>query len=360
MTVRDTAKDRAKDTGRNNVRNTAADPKAATPGPRAAGLKVLFLGGAGMIGSAAAAEAAAGGAEVTVVTRNEPARPVAEGVRSLRADVRDTEALRAVLGREDFDAVVNWVGFTPDDVRGHPELFDGRTGQYVFISTCSVFGRPVPHLPVTESSPRRQPVFGYARDKIGCELLLEDAHRTAGFPVTIVRPFHTYDRTVIPVLAGWTAIERMRTGRPVVVHGDGTSLWSLTHADDFARAFVPLLGNDHAVGESVNVVSGDILTWDQIHLTLGAAAGVRRPVLRHRSSESIAVHVPGWDEVLEHDFRHSMLFDTSKLRALVPGWAPRVSFAQGAREALAHHDAHPALRRVDGDLDRAFDALLEG
>lgn len=322
-------------------------------------MRVLFLGGAGMIGSAAAARAAASGFDVTIVTRSEPARAVAAGVRQLRADVRDPAALRAVLGDEEFDSVVNWVGFTPDDVRAHPGLFTGRTGQYVFISTCSVFGRPVPNLPITESSPRRQPVFGYARDKIACELLLEVAHRSSDFPLTIVRPFHTYDRTVIPVLAGWTAIERMRADRPVVVHGDGTSLWSLTHARDFARAFVALLGLDHAVGESVNVVSGDILTWDQIHLTLATAAGVREPVLRHRASESIAVQVPGWGEVLEHDFRHSMLFDTSKLRSLVPGFAPEVSFSQGAREVLAHYDAHPELRSVDEKLDRAFDALLE-
>jgi nucleoside-diphosphate-sugar epimerase len=325
-------------------------------------MRVLFLGGAGMIGSAAAAEAAARGVDVTIVTRSEPTRAVAPGVRALRADVRDAARLRDALGRSpgggEFDAVVNWVGFTPDDVRDHPALFAGSTGQYVFISTCSVFARPVPRLPVTESSPRRQPVFGYARDKIACELFLEDAYRSADFPLTIVRPGHTYDRTEIPLLSGWTAIERMRAGRPVVVHGDGTSLWSLTHARDFARAFVPLLGNGQAVGESVNVVSGDILTWDQIHLTLAAAAGVRAPVLRHRASESIAEHVPGWRDVLEHDFRHSMLFDTTKLRTLVPGFAPRVSFAEGAREAIAYHDADPASRVVDHDLDRAFDALL--
>jgi nucleoside-diphosphate-sugar epimerase len=323
-------------------------------------MRALVLGGAGMIGSAAAAQAVASGADVTIVTRSAPSRPVADGVRQLRADVRDPDALKAALGDEEFDAVVNWVGFTPDDVSAHPGLFTGRTGQYVFISTCSVFGRPVPNLPITESSPRRQPVFGYARDKIACELLLEDAYRSAGFPLTIVRPFHTYDATVIPVLAGWTAIDRMRAGRPVVVHGDGTSLWSLTHSRDFARAFTPLLGLDHAVGESVNVVSGDILTWDQIHLTLAGAAGVREPLLRHRSSESIAEHVPGWGEVLEHDFRHSMLFDTSKLRALVPGFAPQVSFAEGARQSLAHYDAHPELKSVDQELSRAFDALLEG
>ncbi|WP_405578865.1 NAD-dependent epimerase/dehydratase family protein [Streptomyces sp. NBC_01190] len=321
-------------------------------------MRVLFLGGAGMIGSTAAAEAAARGHDVTVVTRSAPARPLADGVRPLRADVRDPAALRTALGGEEFDAVVNWVGYTPDDVREHAALFGGRTGQYVFISTCSVFARPVPSLPITESSPRRQPVFGYARDKVACELFLEDAYRTGDFPLTIARPSHVYDRTVIPVLAGWTAIDRMRAGRPVVVHGDGTSLWSLTHARDFARAFVPLLGLDHAVGESVNVTSGDILTWDQIHLTLAAAAGVRAPLLRHRASESIAEQVPGWAEVLEHDFRHTMLFDTSKLRALVPGFAPEVSFAEGAREVLAHYDAHPELRSVDEDLSRAFDALL--
>ncbi|HEX4789822.1 MAG TPA: NAD-dependent epimerase/dehydratase family protein [Actinospica sp.] len=320
--------------------------------------KILFLGGAGMIGSAAAAEAVRQGADVTIVTRSEPSRTVAPGVRALRADVRDAAQLRGVLGGAEFDAVVNWVGYVPDDVRDHPALFTGFTDQYVYISTCSVFARPVPRLPITESSPRRQPVFGYARDKLACELLLEDAYRGTDFPLTIVRPFHTYDRTVIPVLAGWTAIERMRAGRPVVVHGDGTSLWTLMHAADFARAFVPLLGLDRAVGESVNVVGGEILSWDRIHLTLAAAAGVRAPLLRHRSSESIAVHVPGWREVLEHDFRHSMLFDTSKLRSLVPGFAPAVPFADGAREILAHHDAEPAARKADRELDRAFDALL--
>ena len=321
-------------------------------------MKVLFLGGAGMIGSAAAVETVSSGADVTIVTRSEPARPVPPGMRALRADVRDTAQLREALGGEEFDAVVNWVGYVPDDVRDHPGLFAGRAGQYVFISTCSVFARPVPQLPVTESSPRRQPVFGYARDKIACELLLEDAYRQAGFPLSIVRPAHTYDRTVIPLLSGWTAIERMRAGRPVVVHGDGTSLWTLMHASDFARAFAPLLGHGHAVGESVNVVSGDILTWDQIHLTLAAAAGVREPVQRHVSSEAIAERVPGWRDVLEHDFRHSMLFDNAKLRTLVPGFAPAIPFAQGARQAIAYHDAHAAARVVDHDLDGAFDALI--
>ena len=249
-----------------------------------------------------------------------------------------------MLGGEWYDAVVNWVGYTPAQLGGHPELFAGRAGQYVFISTCSVFARPVPQLPITESSPRRQPVFGYARDKLACEEFLAAAYRDSGFPLTIVRPFHTYDATTVPVLAGWTAIDRMRAGKPVVVHGDGTSLWTLMHAGDFGRALARLLGNGHAIGESINVTSGDILTWDQIHLTLAAAAGVRDPVLAHRASESIAAQWPDWREVLEHDFRHSMLFDTTKLRRMVPEFRPRISFSTGARDIIEYHDGDAARR----------------
>jgi nucleoside-diphosphate-sugar epimerase len=319
--------------------------------------RVLFLGGAGMIGSAVARHAVERGVDVTVVTRTEPRRPLPDAVHTLRGDVRDPDALRALLGDDRWDAVVNWVAFAPGDLDGHAELFRDRAGQYVFISTCSVFGRPVPLLPITESSPRRQPVFGYARNKIACELVLEEAYREQGLPLTIVRPFHTYDDSTIPVLAGWTAVERFRSGDPVVVHGDGTSLWTLMHADDLARAFVPLLGNDHAIGESVNLVSGDVLTWDQIHLGLARAAGVPAPRLVHRSSTDIGAEIPGWAEVLEHDFRHTMLFDTTKLSRLVPGFAPAVGFAEGMWRVVATHDADAGLRRVDTDLAAAFDRL---
>lgn len=319
--------------------------------------RVLFLGGAGMIGTAVAAEAVARGIELTIVTRSAPKRPVPEGVTQLRADVRDVEALRTVLAGRSYDAVVNWVGFEPGDLSGHPELFAEIAGQYVFISTCSVYGRPVPQLPITESSPLRQPVFGYGRGKIACEQFLVDAYRETGLPLTVVRPFHTYDETTVPFPVSWTTVERMRAGKPVVVHGDGTSLWTLMHSSDFARAFVPLLGNQHAIGESINLVSGDILSWDQIYLGLAAAAGVREPVLVHRSSESIATELPGWGEVLEHDFRHSMIFDTSKLRTLVPGFTPQVSFSQGARSIVAYHDADATRRVLDPELERAYDAL---
>lgn len=321
-------------------------------------LRVLFLGGAGMIGSAVAREAVARGIDLTVVTRGEHRRVLPSAVRAIRADVRDATALDAALGAAEYDVVVNWVGFSPRDVEPDVARFAGRTGQYVFVSTCSVFGRPVPQLPITESSPRRHPVFGYARQKLAAELVLEEAYRERGLPLTIVRPMHTYDETTMIFPVTWTAIERMRRGEASVVHGDGTSLWTLTHSSDVARALVPLLGNAHAVGESVNLVSGDILTWDQIHTTLAQAAGVREPRLVHRSSESIGREIPGWGEVLQEDFRHSILFGTAKLRRLVPGFHPTVTFSEGARRIVAWHEEDEARRAFDQDLSDAFDRLI--
>ena len=317
--------------------------------------RLLFLGGAGMIGSAVVREAVARGDEVTIVTRNEPKRSLPDGVRQLRADVKDVETLRQTLGGETYDSVVNWVAFEAHDLAGHCDLFIDNTAQYVLISTCSVYARPVPQLPITESSPRRQNDFGYPRGKIACEDEMERAYRR-GLPVTVVRPFHTYDETTLPILTGPTAIERMRAGKPVVVHGDGTSLWTLMHSSDFARAFLPLLGNQHAIGESINVVSGDIFTWDQIHTTLAAAAGVRNPHLVHRSSETIGTHISWMAEVLEHDFRHTMLFDTAKLKRLVPEFAPRISFSEGARQIIRHYDAS-GPHAVDPTMNAAFDAM---
>lgn len=321
-------------------------------------LRVLFLGGAGMIGSAVAREAVQQGIDLTVVTRGEHRRALPSEVRAIRADVRDAAGLDAALGHAEYDAVVNWVGFSPADVLPDVDRFARRTGQYVFVSTCSVFGRPVPQLPITESSPRRHPVFGYAREKLAAELALEDAYRERGLPLTIVRPMHTYDETTMIFPVSWTAIERMRRGQASVVHGDGTSLWTLTHSSDVARALVPLLGNDHAIGESVNLVSGDILTWDQIHTTLARAAGIRDPQLAHFSSESIGREIAGWAEVLQEDFRHSILFDTTQLQRLVPGYHPRVSFSEGARRIVAWHEEDASRRTFDDDLSAAFDRLI--
>jgi nucleoside-diphosphate-sugar epimerase len=327
------------------------------------GMRVLLLGGTGVLSSATAHELVSQGAELTVITRGrDTRRPLPDGVRALRADVRDDAQLRGVpAADETFDVVVNFIGYHPDDIAEDVARFEGRTGQYVFISTGSVYARPAPRLPVDESSARRAGAFDYPRLKLECEDALEQAYRRRGFPATIVRAAHVYDEQVLPVLAGWTVIDRWRRGLPVVVHGDGTSLWNLMHARDFARALAGLLGDERITGESVHITSDEILTWDGIHRELARAAGVE-PLIVHRSSEDIGREIAWMGPVLTEDFRHSLLYDNSKLHRLLPQFTPGTPFRRGAAEIADFFDADPDpdRRRIDKDVDAGFDRLTQG
>ncbi|MFG2078032.1 NAD-dependent epimerase/dehydratase family protein [Nonomuraea maritima] len=320
-------------------------------------MKVLLLGGTGVISAACARRFAADGFDVTALTRGRSTtRPLPDGVRALTADVHDDASMRAALGDETFDAVVNFVGYVPADIAADVSRYAGRTGHYVFISTGSVYARPAPTLPVTEASARRAGDFDYPAQKLRCEEELERAYRYEGFPATIVRAAHVYDETVFPVLAGWTVIDRWRRGRPAVVHGDGTSLWNLTHASDFAVGLSGVVAGRAAVGESVHITSDEPLTWDGIHFSLARAAGVE-PRMVHRSSADIGREIPWMGTVLEEDFRHSMIYDNSRIKRLVPGFSARVPFERGAREILRWFDADPSRQKVDAELDAAFDRL---
>ncbi|WP_431032740.1 NAD-dependent epimerase/dehydratase family protein [Streptomyces sp. P6-2-1] len=318
-------------------------------------MRVLFVGGTGVISSAAARAVLARGDELTVLTRGTSRRPVPAGARALRADFGDEDAVRAALGTARFDVVVDFIGYDTAHVDRAVRLFRARTDSYVYVSTGSVYARPAPRQPVDESSARRAGSFDYPRLKLECELAVEAAYRD-GFPATIVRAAHVYDETVVPLLAGWTAIDRWRRGLPVVVHGDGTSLWNLLHARDFARALAGLLGDDRLLGESVHITSDTPLSWDAIHTTLARAAGAE-PLLVHRSSEDIGREIDWMGPVLTEDFRHSLVYDNSKLHRLLPGLPPETSFRRGAAEILAWYDADPARRKVSADLDAAFDRL---
>lgn len=321
-------------------------------------LRILLIGGTGIISSAVTRLAVERGHDVAVLNRGSSAtRPLPEGAELVQADVRDPASVREALGDREFDAVVDWVAFTPEHVETDLELFRGRTGQYVFISSASAYQTPPERLPVTESTPLRNPFWPYSRDKIACEDLLVAAYRDTGFPVTVVRPSHTYDRTSVPLDGGWTAVERMRQGREVVVHGDGTSLWTLTHHEDFARGFVPLLGDPRTLGEAFHITGDDVLTWNQIVRALAAAAGVE-PRIVHVPSDAIAAADPGWGAGLRGDKAHSMVFDTTKLRRVVPEFATTVRFEQGAREIVAWHDADPARKTVDARMDAVMDDLV--
>jgi nucleoside-diphosphate-sugar epimerase len=319
----------------------------------------LFIGGTGVISSACTREALDAGLEVTVLNRGRSrTHTPPEGADVLTADVRDASAVRAAVGDREFDVVADFLSFTPDHVQQQLDQFAGRTGQYLFISSASAYQTPPARLPITESTPLRNPFWTYSRNKIACEDLLVDKYRQEGLPMTIVRPSHTYDPTLPPFGGGWTVVERMRQGREVVVHGDGTSLWTITHHTDFARAFVALLGRREAIGEAFHITSDESPTWNQIYRDVAEAAGVE-PRLVHVPSDAVAAADEDLGASLLGDKAHSMVFDNSKIRSIAPTWSARVPFRQGAREIVDWHDADPARRVVDDRLDALYDRLVE-
>lgn len=322
-------------------------------------LSVLFVGGTGRISSACVVQAIEKGFDVAVLNRGHSSlRPLPAGVTQLTADIRDAAAARAALGGREFDAVAEFTVFEPAQALADIELFGSRTGQFIFISSASAYQKPVARLPITESTPLANPFWEYSRNKIACEEIFLEAHRANGFPVTIVRPSHTYDRTSLPFEGRWTVVDRMRRGKPVVVHGDGTSLWALTHHEDFARAFVHLVANPLTIGDSFHITGDEVLTWDQIHRLVASAAGAEAHLV-HVSSEMISKVLPAWGPPLLGDKMHSVIFDNSKVRQVAPGWVARVPFAEGAREIVEWFDAGPGRRELDEAVDAAFDTLVE-
>jgi nucleoside-diphosphate-sugar epimerase len=320
-------------------------------------LRVLFIGGTGVISSACSRLAAGSGIELFVLNRGlGTVRPLPPQVRMIRADIREPQSVREKIKDLDFDAVVNWVAFTPDHIRTDIDLFAGRTGQYVFISSASAYQTPPARQPVTESTPLSNPFWRYSRDKIACEDLLVAAYRERGFPATIVRPSHTYDPTLVPFDGGWTVLGRMKAGKPVIVHGDGTSLWTMTHHEDFARAFVPLLAHPRTLGEAFQITSDDVLSWNQIAEALAAALGVTARIV-HVPSDAIAAADPEWGAGLLGDKAHSMMFDNTKVRRLVPGWRAVIPFERGARQIVDWYLADPARQVTDQALDGVMDKL---
>ena len=247
--------------------------------------------------------------------------------------------------------------FRPEQVEADVALFASRTAQYLFISSASAYQKPVARLPITESTPLRNPFWQYSRDKIACEDLLVAAYRERGFPATIIRPSHTYDQTSLPLNGGWTAMDRMRRGEPVVIHGDGASLWVLTHTRDFAKAFVGLLGHPQAIGDTFQITSDEVHTWDQIAGLFGTALGVT-PNIVHVTSDAIAAADPEMGAGHLGDRSHSVIFDNSKVKSLVPDYVATTTFAEGAREIVDWYDAHPAEKVVDPKLNELFDRLV--
>jgi len=320
-------------------------------------LRALFIGGTGIISSACVDLAVARGIDVVLLNRGQSTRPIPSAATVLQGDIRDKDAVSALLQDMTFDVVADFVAFTPEHVETDLALFRDRTKQYIFISSASAYQTPPLNWLTTESTPLRNPYWAYSRDKIACEERLTAAYREEGFPVTIVRPSHTYDERSLPLDGKYTALHRMRSGKKVIVHGDGTSLWTLTHHRDFAKAFVGLLGNPHALGEAVHITSDEVLTWNQIFEIVADAAGVEARMV-HIPSERIAAYDERWGAGLLGDKAHSMIFDNTKIKRLVPDYVATIPFRQGAAEIVAWYDNHPAARQVDERLDQLMDKMI--
>ena len=320
-------------------------------------MKVLFIGGTGVISSACSELAVDRGFELFLLNRGASSRTAPESANILNADIRDKESVRKALGTHNFDVVVDWIAYTPDHIETDLELFRGRTDQYIFISSASVYQTPPVNLPVTESTPLANPFWQYSRDKIACEDRLMQAYREEQFPFTIVRPSHTYDRSVLPLKGRYTSIDRMRKGKKVIVHGDGSSLWVLTHNSDFAKGFVGLLGNSRAIGEAFQITSDALLTWNQIYELAARAAGTTAQIV-HIPSDVIAKYDAEWGGDLLGDKAHSMIFENTKIKRLVPDFAATTPFSRGVEEIIAWHDADPSRQIVDEKLDQLMDTII--
>jgi nucleoside-diphosphate-sugar epimerase len=327
-------------------------------------MKALFIGGTGLISSACSEFALASGWELAILNRGTDTRyPLPAGAERLTGDVHgDPGAVRALLRGRQFDAVVDWIAYTPADIERDLDLFAANTGQFVFISSASCYQKPPENYLITEQTPLANPFWEYSRNKIACEERLLRAYRERGFPVTIVRPSLTYGPSQIPLSVGswkhpYTVIDRMRRGRKVIVPGDGSSLWVLTWNADFAAGFVPLLGRGDAIGEAFHITSDDVLTWDQIYIEAARAAGAE-PQLVHIPSDLIAAFDPDAVGSLIGDKSNSAVFDNSKIKRFVPSFAPKVPWAEGVRRALEWFDADPARRTIDAEANRRWDAIL--
>lgn len=329
----------------------------------AADLSVLYLGGTGTISASCVRLSVAAGMRVTVVNRghNPSGRELPAGVQNLVADVTDEASLDAAIGDRSFDAVVNFLSYDAADARRMVSLFAPRTRQYVHISSGSIYAKPVRQVPISESTPTApNPHLEYARGKWRAEHVLYEAQLSEGFPLTVIRPSHTYDDANPPLPGGWTAMDRIARGAEIPVHGDGTSLWTLTHAEDFAVGLVGLLGNSRAIGETFNITGSDVYTWDQIYTIVADALAVR-PRLVHVASEMYPVVAPEWfwSGEMVGDIGHSAVFDTTKIRTFVPSFRPRLTFHRAASRMVAWRRAHPDATRPDPETDAVLSRIVD-
>ncbi|MDZ7725038.1 MAG: SDR family oxidoreductase [candidate division KSB1 bacterium] len=328
-------------------------------------MKVLLIGGTGNISTSVSRLAVERGIDLYLLNRGNR-KPDIPNAKSIKADISKPDEARKALGDQHWDVVVNWIAFTEQDVARDVELFKGRTDQYIFISSASAYQKPPSHPVITESTPLANPFWDYSRDKIACEEHLMRAYRQFGFPVTIVRPSLTYD-TVIPVALGsfedYTIIDRMKKGQKVIVPGDGTSLWTITHSRDFAKGFVGLLGHQQTIGHAFHITSDEILTWNQIYEAVAEAAGVKANIV-HIPSDFICdvADTLGQEWMrgnLLGDKAVSVIFDNSKIKTFVPDFVATIPFRQGIKETIKWFEADSSRMVIEKEANELLDTVIK-
>jgi nucleoside-diphosphate-sugar epimerase len=322
-------------------------------------MKVLFIGGTGNISTSVSKLCLKKGIDLYLLNRGTTGTKI-PGAGEIHADIKNYEEVNNVLKNQEWDAVVNWIAFTPEDVQNDIKLFRGKTKQYIFISSASAYQKPPSHPVVTESTPLANPYWQYSRDKIACEELLNKSYREDNFPITIVRPSLTYD-TVIPVpIGGWlkyNVVNRIKNGREIIVHGDGTSLWTITHAEDFAGGFIGLLGHQQAIGHAFHITSDEILTWNQIHEALADAVGAKANIV-HIASDFLVEYDKSLEGPLLGDKAVSVIFDNSKIKTFVPGFVATIPFKIGIKRTIDWFEADKSRQLIDPGYDRYMDDII--
>ncbi|MBO4510142.1 MAG: SDR family oxidoreductase [Lachnospiraceae bacterium] len=328
--------------------------------------EALFIGGTGTISMAITRSLAKDeGWHLTLLNRGNRKADIPEGVEVINVDVNDEDAVAKVLEGRNFDSVCDFIGFVPAQLERDYRLFKGKVKQFMYISSASAYGKPVSDYRITEGTALANPYWEYSRNKIACEDFLMKKFREEGFPITIIRPSHTYDERSIPMgvhgsKGSYQVIKRMMEGKPVIVHGDGTSLWTMTFNEDFAKGFIGLMGNPHTIGEAFQITNDESLTWNQIFKTIADALGVEyKPY--YVSSHFLAKVGKKYDLEggLIGDKSNSVVFDNSKLKKAVPGFAPSIRFEEGVRRSLSYILSHPECQVEDPEFDKWCDNIIE-
>ncbi len=326
-------------------------------------MDILMIGGTGNISASIPRLLLTRGDRVWLFNRGSRREFEAMGAQYILGDLNDPEGMKRILAGRRFDVVANFFNFTADQCRRDFEIFRGNVAQYIFISSCTVYQKPLKTWPIREDTPLKNPFSEYARNKMASEFYLLERYREDGFPVTIVRPSHTYGETkLVGALLSWqdkqwTLADRILHGEETIVHGEGRTLWTLTHSDDFAAGFVGLMGLESTVGHAFHITSDEAMTWDEIYTTFAHALGVE-PNLVHLPVEFIERNWPKFQGAFRGDKGESLVFDNSKLKRYVPGFAAKVPFHEGIRRSIAYHRAHPELMVVDPVYSRETDALI--